>query len=137
MQVTLVPEGDVRRLQAAVLFDIHLVEPVDEDVRDGRIRQQHLERPEAEELVQDVGDDRVALVEAERRLVALAIEHAADQRANLGFGVLALHARQAVEIQPVQQLLVDAALEVLVSRAPGGGGHRSRFHDSGRALHRS
>ena len=70
---------DVGRLELAVPLDVDLVVAVDEDVRDRRIAQQSLERAEAEQLVQDVGDERLALEQAERRLVALALEHAADQ----------------------------------------------------------
>ena len=67
--------------------------------------QQQLERSEAEQLVQHVVGHALALVEAERRRVAFAIQHAADQRANLGLGVLALDASEPIEIQPVQQIL--------------------------------
>ena len=51
--------------------------------------------------------------------LALAIEQTADQAADLGFGVLALHARQPLEVQPAEQLLVNAALELLILRVPG------------------
>ena len=37
--------------------------------------EQRFERAEAEQLVEDVGDQRLALVEAERRRRALALEH--------------------------------------------------------------
>ena len=77
------------------------------------------ERPEAEQLVQDVADDALALVQAERRLVALAFEHAADQRADLGLGVFALDAGQAIEVEPVEQILMDAALQLLIAGVSG------------------
>ena len=86
-----------------------------------------LERTEAEQLVQHVADDALALVEAERRLVALPVEHAADQRANLRLGVLALDPGQAIEVEPVEQILVDAALQLLIGDVPGVRSRRSRF----------
>ena len=48
-----------------------------------------LERPEAEQLVEDVDDERFALEQAERRRLRLALEHADDQAADLGLGVFA------------------------------------------------
>ena len=54
--------------------------------------QQRLERAEAEQLVEDVGDQRFALEQAERRRLALALEHPDDQAPDLRLGVLALDA---------------------------------------------
>ena len=53
------------------------------------------ERAEAEDLVQDVGDQRIALEQAERRRLALALEQAEDQAADLRLGILALDARSS------------------------------------------
>ena len=103
----LVAEDGLRGLQLAVTFDVHLVVAVHEDVRDGRVLQQHLERPEPEELMQDVADQGLAFEQAQRRAIALALEHAADQCADFRLGVFALHAREPIQVQPVQQLLVD------------------------------
>ena len=77
--------------------------------------QQHLERPEPEELVQDVADQGLAFEQAERRAIALALEHAADQSADFRLGVFALHAREPIQVQPVQQLLVDLPLQLLIA----------------------
>ena len=49
---------------------------------------------------------------------ALALDHADDQVADLRLGIVAPHARQALEIEPVEQLLVDPVLEILIVRAP-------------------
>ena len=81
---------------------------------DGSV-QQHLERPEPEQLVQDVADQVLALEQAQRRAIALALEHAADQCADFRLGVFALHARQPIQVQPVQQLLVDRPLQLLIA----------------------
>ena len=113
-QVTIVLEDDVGFLELAFALDVDLVETVDENVGDRRIAQQHFERTEAEQLVDDVGDQRFALEQAERHRGALALDHADDEAADLRFGVLPAHPREPVEIEPVQQLLVDPALQLLV-----------------------
>ncbi len=114
-QMPLVFEDDVGRLETAVPFHVDLVVAVDQDVGDQRIVQQHLERAEPEELVQDIVDDVLALVEAERGPFTLALQHAGDQRADLRFRVFPSHTSQPIEVQPVQQFLMDAALQVLVT----------------------
>ncbi len=75
-------------------------------------------RTQPEDLVQHVDDDRIALEQAEGRSVALAIQEIADQAPDLGFRVLAFHARQPLEVEPAEQLLVNAAFEGLVLRIP-------------------
>jgi hypothetical protein len=112
--VALVLEGDLGRLQPAVALDVHLIVPVHQDVGNRGVREQDLERAEAEQLVQHVVDDALALVEAERRLVAFALEQPADQRADLWLGILAPGPGQAFEVEPVEQVLMDPALELLV-----------------------
>ena len=53
-------------LEQAVPLDVDLVVAVDQDVRDVAVLEQRLERPEAEQLVEDVDDQVLALEEAER-----------------------------------------------------------------------
>ena len=48
--------------------------------------------------------------------VALALDHAADQCANLRFGILAPDLRQPVEIEAIEQFLVDTPFQILVAR---------------------
>ena len=57
-QVRVVLEDDLRLFEAPFALDVHLIVPVDQDVRDVRILEQRFERPEAEDLVQNVGDER-------------------------------------------------------------------------------
>jgi hypothetical protein len=57
VQVPFVLERDLGGLEPAVPFDVDLVESIDQDVRDRRVGEQDLERPEAEQLVEDVADD--------------------------------------------------------------------------------
>ena len=77
--------------------------------------EQRLERTQSEQLVQDVVDDVLALVEAERRAVAFALQHAGDQRPDLRLRVFPSDASQAIEVQPVEQVLMDPALQVLIA----------------------
>ena len=51
----------------------------------------------------------LALEQAERRRLALAVEQADDQAADFRLGILALDARQPLEVQAVEQLLVNRA----------------------------
>ena len=91
------------------------------------ILQQLLERAQTEQLVEHVEDERLALDQAEGRLLLFPLEHRRDQLAQLRLGLLALHLGEPFEIQAVQQLLVNAALQglvlgVRVSAARGGEG---------------
>ena len=79
------------------------------------IAQQRLERPEAEDLVDDVAEDRVALAHAERH--ALFGDQLEEQRPDLGFGARPLGRGQRLEVQAVEQLAVDVGLELDVLRA--------------------
>ena len=49
-------------------------------------------------------------------VLALAVEQTEDQAADLRLGVFALDARQALEVQAAEQLLVDLALQRLIMR---------------------
>ncbi len=49
-------------LEHAVLLDVDLIEAIDQDVGDVRVDEDRLERSEAEQLVEDVDDDALALV---------------------------------------------------------------------------
>ena len=71
-------------LEHAAALDEHVLVGVDQDVADRRVAQQRLERPEAEHLVDQLAEQRVALAQAERR--ALLGEQLAEQRADLALG---------------------------------------------------
>ena len=76
--------------------------------------------PEAEELVEDVDDQRLALGQAERRRLVAALDDLEDDAADLGLRLLLAHLRQPLEVQAVQQIVVDPGLQVLVAAAAGG-----------------
>ena len=76
-------ETDVRSLDLAATFDIHVVRTIDEDIRHRGIGQQRLQRAETHHFVLDLPNDVPALHQAERRglLVDEAIGDLADLRA--------------------------------------------------------
>ena len=102
--------------QAAVPFEVDLVVTIDQDVGDLGVGEERFERPEAENFVEHVDDQRVALEQAQRDVLALPIEKIADETADLGLSIFALHSGQALEIQATEQFLVDAPLEGLILR---------------------
>ena len=118
-QVAVVLEDHRCFLEPAVPLDVDLIEPVHEDVRDVAILEQHLERAEAEELIEHVADQVLALEQAERRRVRLRLDHRVDQAADLGLGVAAADLVQSLQVEPVEQLLVDLGLELLIMRTAG------------------
>ena len=115
-QVRVVLEHHVGLFEAAFFLDVDLVVAIDQDVGDVGVLEQQFQRPEPEDLVQHVGDQAVALEQAERRRLTLAIQQADDQAPNLGLGVLALDPVQALEVEPAEQFLMDTALESLIVR---------------------
>ncbi len=112
MTVVLEVGGDLLELAAAL--DEHVLVGVDQDVADRRVAQQRLQRPEPEHVVEQLDEQRLALAEAERR--ALFGEQLAEQRADLALGARAIRLRQRLEVQPVEQLLVDAGFQLEVLR---------------------
>ena len=105
-------------------LDVDLRRLVDQDVRDARVLEQRLERPKSEQLVEDVADERLALVEAERDALVLAVEQVLDDRADLRLGVGPRGLRQPIQVQPIEQILMDLAFERLVLRLAGIGDGR-------------
>ncbi len=110
----IVLEHDVGLFELAFPLDVHLVVPIDENVGDRGIAKQHFERTQAEQLVDHVRDERLALEQAQRHRRAFALDHPGDQAPDLGLGLVALHPRQPIEVESVQQFLMNTALEVLV-----------------------
>jgi hypothetical protein len=117
-----VAESDRTFFDAPFALDEHLVVAVHEDVGDLGILEQRFDRPQTEQLVEDVDRHRLALVEAERRGLRLGLEQRLDQPADLGLGLLAPHPREALEVEPIEQLLVDPALDLLIVRMADVGG---------------
>ena len=66
-KMRLVLEAHARRLQHALPFDVDAFVPVDENVVDGRVLEQRLERTEAGHLVENFRDEVVELLGVERQ----------------------------------------------------------------------
>src|SRR5436190_464507 len=111
-QMALVLERDVGFLEQAFALHEHLVEPVDQDVRHRRILQQGFEGAQAEELVDDVGGEGLALHQAERGRAGEPFDDEPDDATDLRFGIFALDAREPFQVQTAQELLMDVGLEV-------------------------
>src|SRR5688572_24168406 len=115
--MAVVLERGGQTLELAAALDVDRFVGVDQDVADTRIPQQWLERPEAEDLVDDVAQDALALGHAERH--ALLGDQVEEQRPNLAFCPRSLRVGQGLEIQAVEKLAVDVPLQLDVLRRPG------------------
>src|SRR6187401_2764045 len=112
--MTVVLEDDVGLFELPFTLDEDQVVPIHQDVRHGWVAQQRFERAEAEEFVQHVRDERLALEEAERSGRELRLDDDGDDTPNLRLRVLALHPGEPFEIEAVQQLLMDLRLQALI-----------------------
>ena len=118
-QVLVVAEDDVGLFDPSFALDVDLVGAVDQDVGDRRVLEQQLERAQAEQLVEHVRREGLPLEQAQRHRRALAVEDPGDDAADLRLGVGSRDLGEPIEVQPVQQLLVDAPLQRLVAGAVG------------------
>ena len=109
-QVPVVLERRLDAVQRAPALHEDMLVRVDQDVAHRRVAQERLERPEAEHVVDELGEERLALAEAERRV--LFGEQLGQQRADLALGARAIDVRERLEVQPVEQLAVDIALQL-------------------------
>ena len=109
------------RLEHAVALDEHAVVAVDQDVGDRRVLEQRLERAEAEQLVEDVGDQLLALGMVER--VILLRQLLGDDVADFRLDLLARHLFERLKVDEVEQTLVklDLELGMLVALGEGAG----------------
>ncbi len=113
-QVLIVLERQLGLFELAFTLDVDQVAAIDEDVGHRRIGEQRFERSKTEQLVKDIGDERLAFRETQRRLLFFGIEQADDQAAQLGFRLRASDPVQSIEVQPVEQRKVHALLERVV-----------------------
>src|SRR5690606_33091549 len=70
-KLRLARESARRLVEPAVALDVDLVVAVDHDLADTRVVEQSLERPEAEHVGPDLGDEAVALGRCQRDLLDL------------------------------------------------------------------
>src|SRR2546425_2254284 len=116
-QVLVIAEDDRRRLEPAESLDVDLTRGVDQDVGDVRVAQERLDRPEAVDLVQDLLAEPFAVTHAEGD--RLLLDEHGDRALQLRGGLVHLDARQVGQVNAVEQLAMDAELQVLVGPLDG------------------
>ncbi len=111
-QVVVVLEGDLGLVQLPVLLDVNLPRAVDHDVGDLRILEQRLQGPKPKGLVLDLEDQPLPLYPCERNPLGgdETFHDGLDDPRELLRGDLG----DGGEVQPVDELAVDAAFELLV-----------------------
>ena len=95
-QVLLVLEPHGARLEHSEAFDEDAVVAVDQDIGDRWILEQRLERTKAEEFVEDVADELLALGLVER--LVLLCELLGDDVADFGLDLLARHLFERLQV---------------------------------------
>ena len=111
-QVLVVFEREPRDFKLAAALDVDAVETVDENIGDGRILEQGLERAEAEDFVENFARQALAFGEAERN--GFAVDGVADQDENFFAGRVAVGASEFFEVQAVQDLAMKIGLYLLI-----------------------
>src|SRR5438128_2653714 len=109
--MTVVAETGVDALEDALALDEDVIAAIDEDVGDGLVGEQRLERAEAEDLVEQVVLDLRLLGEAQGNARALddLVDHTGDSRAGLG----RVDPRELLEIELRDQRLVYVGFVLL------------------------
>ena len=105
-QMLFVLEPHRARLERAVALDEHLVVAVDQDVGDRGVLEQRLERPEAEQFVEHVADQLLALGMVERML--LLGQLFLDDVADLVLDLLARHGVERGQVDEIEQAAGEA-----------------------------
>jgi hypothetical protein len=111
-EVGVVVEGHLGQFQPAAPLDVHLVERVNQDVGNGRVVQQRLERAEAEHFVLDVEHQVMPLLLVQHD--AFFFDDALNQQRQLVLELLGGQPLQPLQIDPVEDHLVHGLLQFLV-----------------------
>ena len=90
---------------------VDLLRPVDQDIADGRVLEQHLQRAEAERLVEHLVDQPLALHAVEQRVFGVA--QVLDDQADFAAQRVAVQVADARQVELVDELAVDEPLEFL------------------------
>ena len=118
------------RLSCAAALNINGVEGVDQDVADGFVLQQLLERAQAEDFIEDFLGDAVALGRAEGD--ALLTDNLLNESEELllaGAGLLGF--AQFFQVETIDQFGVDGRFEFLLFLFAQGTGAGSRVAEAG------
>ena len=142
-QMLLVLEAHAGRLEHAAALDIDAFVAVDQDVVDGRVLEQRLERAKAGHLVENFGDEVVELLRVERQPLDQDVlrDQLLDVLADFLFGQL--FQRRQIDLLDQPAVQADLGVEQLVAEQRIGGrgrgagsGRRFRKHGPGHALER-
>jgi hypothetical protein len=115
--VGVIPKTNIGQLEQAVAFYVDLLIAVDQNVGDGWVLQQRLERPQAKYLVEDLFGDLLAFERAKQRLFA--VDEGDDGLPHLATNPLVVNGGERLEIDLLQQLAVQRELQLLVLGAQG------------------
>ncbi len=113
-QVLAIAEIYGGQLQQALALDVNLPVGVDQNVGDGGILQQRLERAQAEHLVQHFIADLLFLERAEQR--RLGIDERDERLADFAAHALVVDGGERLQVDLVHQLAVQGELQLLILR---------------------
>ena len=108
-QVFVIAKRHLVPLDAAVLFDEHVLRPVDHDVRDAGLFQQNFQRAEAERFVENFFDQPFSFRAIEQRVFGIA--EVFDDEANLAAQSIPLQITEPREVQFLYEFAVNTAFE--------------------------
>ena len=117
-QVLIVFEGQAGQFEFAGALDVDPVEAVDQNVGDGGVFEQRLERTEAEDFVENFARQALALGEAERN--DFAVDRVANEDENFFAGGVAGGAAEFFQVEAVEDLAMQVGFYLLVLGALEG-----------------
>ncbi len=107
-----VVEAHVGQLQKSLALHVDLLVAVHQDVGDGAVLEQRLERSQPEDLVQHLGGDPLLLGGGQQ--VRLFVHHGQHRLPHFGADAVVVDARQRLQIDALQQLAVQREFQLLV-----------------------
>ena len=111
-EVLVVFEGEAGEFEFSGALDVNPVVAVDENVGDGVVLEQRLERTEAEDFVEDFAREAFAFGEAERD--DFIVDGVADEDENFFAGGIAVGAAEFFEIEAVEDFAMQVGFYLLV-----------------------
>src|SRR5262245_8540337 len=110
-QVRVVAKLNWRPLHLAAALDVDILRPVDQNIADRMVLEQHLQRPQAKGLVEHLLDQALSLLSIEKRLFRIA--QVLNNQADLAAEHVALQFTNTIQVELIDQLVVNAALELV------------------------
>ena len=98
-------ERQAGQFQLAGALDVNLIEAIDQNVGDGVVLEQGFERTEAEDLVEDLAGQALALGKTEGN--DFAVDRGPDEDENFFAGLITGGAAQFLEIKAIEDLAVQ------------------------------